>query len=199
MLTSRQTRYVASEHESRGDAKTYAPTLTGHRHAATKLPIAFVLCHSSSADATSITGNPSLRAAVPSRSSSVTISKDAGRRSAARNAAASWSASAARKGCTRRNRPAASRMASLGSISCQLSASCRIRLIASVIAGAASAPSRSSRAKAETHSTSEPHHTSMAASFAASACRRRVDTSATSSGTIAEASQNLTDPSAALR
>ena len=53
---------------------------------------------------------------------------------------------------------------------------------------------RSRRARAETHSTSDPHHTSMSGSLAANACRRRVEASAISSGMIADASQNLTGP-----
>ena len=60
------------------------------------------------------------------------------------------------------------------------------------IAGELSAPSRSRRANAEMHSTADPHQTSIATSFAASACSGRVDSSATSKGTIAEASQNFT-------
>ncbi len=60
-------------------------------------------------------------------------------------------------------------------------------------------PSRSRRAKAETHSTSEPHQTSIAESFTASDRKRWLDGSRTSNGTIAEASQNLTGYPAALR
>ena len=91
------------------------------------------------------------------------------------------------------------RIASLGSISCQASASCCSRRSASVIARALSAPSRSRRAKAELHSTSDPHHTSMAESFATIDSSCRVCGSTTSSGTIAEASQNFTDPRAVPR
>jgi hypothetical protein len=43
------------------------------------------------------------------------------------------------------------------------------------------------------------NQTAIAESFTASACKRRLDGSATSSGTIAEASQNLTGPPAAPR
>jgi hypothetical protein len=46
---------------------------------------------------------------------------------------------------------------------------------------------------------SRPHHTSIEVSSAASARKRRVAASATRSGTIAEASQNLTDPPAARK
>ena len=60
-----------------------------------------------------VRAKPSFRAAAASRSSSVITSSEAGRPSAATNAAASCSESAARSGCTRRNRRAASRTASL--------------------------------------------------------------------------------------
>ena len=65
-----------------------------------------------------------------------------------------------------------------------------------LIAVAISLPGRLTPALAqaggEMHSTADPHHTSIAESFTASACSLRVDSSATSSGTIAEASQNFT-------
>jgi hypothetical protein len=66
----------------------------------------------------STNAKPSFRAASARRSSSVTTWSDAGRCSAAMKAAASCNASAARSGCTRRNRIALSRTTSLGSISC---------------------------------------------------------------------------------
>ena len=60
-----------------------------------------------------------------------------------------------------------------------------------------SAPSRSRREIADAHSTSVPHHTSIAASASASFCSRTVASSFISSGTIAEASQNFIDRIAA--
>ena len=118
---------------------------------------------------------------------------------AAMKAAASSNALAALSGCTRRNRAAASRRMSLGSISCQSAASCSSQPNARTAACGSSAVSRSGRTRAETHSTFDPHHTSMAGSLAAKACKRRVEVSAISNGTIAEASQNLTDFPGALR
>ena len=78
------------------------------------------------------------------------------------NAAANWSASAERSGCTLMNRMAASRTGSLGSISCQALAMSFNRLNAWVAADSSSAPSRSRRAIADAHSTSVAHHTKMA-------------------------------------
>ena len=59
--------------------------------------------------------------------------------------------------------------------------------------------SRSRRAIAEAHSTCDPHHTKTSESPRASACSDCVVLSATSSGTIAEASQNFTAPPGARR
>jgi len=72
-----------------------------------------------------------------------------------------------------------------------------------VSAGWMRAPSLSHRAQRRVRGgpektripTSDSHHTSMSESRPASACMRRVLRSATSSGTIAEASQNITRPS----
>ena len=139
-----------------------------------------------------VTVNPSLRAAIARRSSKVTNSSEEGRRSEARYAAASCIASAARSGCTRTNRTAASRRASLASISCQVLASCRRRSSASDTVSSSSTPSRSSRASAETHSTWDPHQTNMVGSLAAIACSRDVFASETSNGTSADVSQNFT-------
>lgn len=61
------------------------------------------------------------------------------------------------------------------------------------------APSRSIRASAEAHSTSEAHQTSIVGSCLASASSARLDVSDTGSGTIAEASRNLIDLPAALQ
>jgi hypothetical protein len=145
-----------------------------------------------------MTIKPSLRAAIARRSSSVTSSSDAGRRSDATKAAPSWRASAVRRGCTRRNRVAASRTRSLGSTSSQAPASSARRSYATVIDREVRPVARSARASAETHSIPEPHHTSIAGSSDASACIRGVDASAIRSGTIAEASQNLICPLSAL-
>gem|GEM_PF-6275025 len=147
----------------------------------------------------SITLNPSFRAAVPSLSSSVTTTSDEGCCSAAENAAASCSASAARNGCTRRKRIAVSRRLSLGSISCHsISNSCS-RCKARVIICSSAVPSRSRRVSADMHSTREPHQTNISESSLRSSCKRRVNGSAIRSGTIADASQNLTGPRAVLR
>jgi hypothetical protein len=86
------------------------------------------------------------------------------------------------------------RIASPGSTSCQSDASRGSRSSANMITRSSSIPSRSRRARAETHSTTDPHQTSMAESSAASDCSRPLDSSRTSNGTIAEESQNLTGP-----
>jgi hypothetical protein len=80
----------------------------------------------------------------------------------------------------------------LGSTSCQASAISLSRWKASSALFASSAASRSRRANAEAHFTADPHHASMSGSRCASACRRSVVVTATSSGKIAEASQNFT-------
>jgi hypothetical protein len=147
----------------------------------------------------SITRNPSFRAAAPSLSSSVATTSDEGCCSAAVNAAASCSASAARNGWTRRKRIALSRTLSLGSISCHPTSNSFSRCKARAIIFSSAAPSRSRRASADMHSTREPHQTSISGSSLRSSCKRRVNGSATRSGTIADASQNLTGPRAVLR
>ena len=119
-----------------------------------------------------MTAKPSFAAAPARRSSRVIICRDCGRCPAATNAAASCNASAARNGCTRSIRSAVSRIESLGSISFQISENWPSRRKATASALPSTEPSRSRRVKAETHSTSDPHQTSMLGSSAASSCMR---------------------------
>lgn len=145
------------------------------------------------------TTKPSRRAALASRSSSVTMFSDAGSPSEAMTAAASCSESAPQSGCTRRRRRAAPRRAAVGCTSFQLSASRSKRSNAVVIAVSVNASSRSSLESAEAHSTSVAHQTHITGSWAALANKPSVLVSATISGTIAELSQNLNGLRASLR
>jgi hypothetical protein len=142
---------------------------------------------------------PSRRAALASRSSSVMIFSEAGSPSDAMTAAASWSESAPRRGCTRRSRRAVPRTAAVGCTSFQLSARRSRRSNAAVIAPSANAPSRSSLHRADAHSTSVAHQTHITGSCTARASISSVLASATISGMIAELSQNLNDPRASPR
>ena len=134
---------------------------------------------------------PFFRAAIARRSSSVTISREAGRRSAATKAAASCRASAVRRGYARRKRTAASRTGSLD----PPHASCWPGVGAARMRGsrlrARSAPSRPSRAIARRTHFAGPRRASTGPPQSAIVTHVVAD-SAVSRGTIAEASQNLT-------
>jgi hypothetical protein len=150
---------------------------------------------SAQAAATSTNSKPSFRAASARRSSSVTISSDEGRRSAARKAAASCSPQ--RMNAKKPQRVLADDLAGFDLVPPVSELFQPIEGQGSGFPVEQSAALEAGQGRSALHLRSPPHqHVRIAL---ASPCRDRVVVSATSSGTIAEASQNFTAPRGARR
>ena len=139
------------------------------------------------------TENPSTRAACERRRSLHTKPRVAGSPAAAKTAAASCMASAARNGCARKSRNVYCRRRGDEGICTQPDAKLSRYSSSAWSVSPSRRSSRWRRFSADAHSTQLPHHVMMWLSAASRVCRLSLVDSSTSSAVSAEGSQYLSD------